>query len=168
MADCFCDINEAWRRVREARTYDSLVDRAQEWLDLFWPKARSMHLNSRSVASYPPPPIRIDYRMEAAGAWNGKSIALMDQERWKKSLTQIAHVYKMDGVTPVLRSFRDEVRAVLLHEVQHALDEPEKDDLLRFVALTKKERDEQELFEHTPAFNRRLRRLERAFPYNGG
>ena len=167
MTSCVCDVNEAWRRVREARTFDALVARAEEWLEAFWPKARLMGLNSRSVAAYSPPPVRIDYRREAAGAWNGKSIALMDQERWKKDLAWIAHTYKMDGVTPIIRSFRDEVRAVLLHETQHALDDPDGVQLLRFVALPKKEREEQELFEHTPAFNRRLRRLERAFPYSG-
>lgn len=160
--NCFCDVHNAWRKVREARTYQQVIDSGNDWLLIFWPKARMLGVAAKTVANHPVPFIRVDYAMSAAGTWNGRTIAVMDQERWSHSQEVLKHQDKIDGVRIPVLPLRDELRQVILHEVRHALDEPNA------AAMYGKQTDDRSYrIDHNHAFTLRLRKLERLFPWDG-
>lgn len=149
-----CAIQEAWMSVRNARTYQTVVDRAHEWLPLFWEEARLMKLAQKSLRKFPCPVVYISASLgsSTAGKWNGTSIQLQELHHQEKEYHFIK-VYR--DRAPY--SLRDDLRKTILHEVQHAIDHftlslPVTDD---------------EAINHDAAFHHRLNRLIRTFPVEG-
>ena len=154
MSDCVrCDIHWAWLDVRNARTYESVVDRAQEWLLLFWPEARKLKLSPKSLVNEPCPPMFITSRIGSStfGQWTGVSIQLIEPHHLLSTYKELQQVHKE---TPP--KLRDELRDTILHEVQHAIDD--KNGIKQWG---------EKFADHPASFHRRLDKLKRAFPVEG-
>ena len=148
-----CAINSAWLSVRNARTYETVVDRAYEWLQLFWPEARTMQLAPKSLRDVPCPPLYItSLAAGTAGQWDGRSIKIGVYHHRAEYAKEV-RLINGEVHTPI----RDELRGTILHEVQHAIDE-----LSGGIA-----RHEDPFVAHNSHFHRRLRKLVRAFPVEG-
>ncbi len=150
-----CEIHEAWLAVRNARTYEGVVDRAAEWLQLFWLEARSLNLSGRSLREVPCPPVFISSSLGAAsiGKWTGKSIQLCEKKHRMATFKELRQVHR-----EAHPRIRDELRDTILHEVQHAIDE------YNGIGST---RNDDLVADHPPAFHWRLDKLKRAFPIDG-
>ena len=153
-----CEINEAWERVRNARTYTNVVARAVEWLDLFWPEARLLGQSPKSLRDIPVPAMYISPTCgeSVAGRWNGKAIQLQEEHHYTELARYMNKVHKL----PVPK-IRDELRVTILHEVVHAVDEHGR-------GLGVVPGEPEDLFaDHDSHFHRRLDKLKRMFPPDG-
>jgi hypothetical protein len=131
-----------------------VVDRAYEWLQLFWPEARTMQLAPRSLRDVPCPSLYITSLVgsKTSGQWNGTSIQIGLQEHRIEFAHVVSRIHNEE-----YKPIRDDLRETILHEVQHALDDKSAGIYSPsdpFVA-------------HDAAFHRRLRKLMRAFPVEG-
>ena len=91
-----------------------------------------------------------------AGRWNGLAIHLCEEHQAVKRQKMWTKVH---GEKPY--KIRDELRQVVLHEVRHALDHHALGIVKEMGAKEDLEGD------HNPAWHRRLKKLERLFPYEG-
>ena len=91
-----------------------------------------------------------------AGRWNGLAIHLCEEHQ---AIKRHRNWVKVSGEKPY--SIRNELRAIVLHEVRHALDHHALGLVKEMGAVEDLEGD------HNAAWHRRLKKLENLFPPEG-
>lgn len=151
------EVDRLWREVRRARSFPSIVARARRFLPVFWEEAPRRGLVRRRL-TFKVPDILVHHTLACVGKYQFGNIYLLPAVTAQK----VARTGLLEGGSPTLdgealHNPRDEIRATLLHEIQHALDDNEG----RFIGSPEDPKA------HSVYFWRRLHKLETWFNPRG-
>lgn len=149
-AEIEAEVKGLWESVREASRYGAVLAWAQQWLRAMWPYAHRLGYAPKGkgydeylLTNCPRIKESNTLGEHIAGRWSGGDFIWVATQPMMKQFGNASE-----------RRVRDELRATILHETQHAFDS------LRGVEV-------RGCGGHNIWFARRLRKLEDAFPPEG-